>query len=367
MSSQKKVVVINQAQAPYYKCLYESLGKVYNLTYITLDKHYEGYKGHKFCHELILPDSQIIVTREVKANRLPLLGNWVGFSYWNFLKEANPDEVIIHETSLFNFAGFLYALVSRKKILISTEIGKSNYHKLGFFSKVIRKVISPLVKGVVAHSPAALESDFPIKKGAAAQAFHAIDTGNVEPKSLDEVTPTLKMVFLGQIIRRKGLDLLFNILKKYQLKGYHFQLDIVGRGEIEWAKESVRDCGLTKYVNFLGFKEGEDLDKILRGNDVFVLPSRFDTYGAVTQEVASRGLALFISKNAGSHIMVNEGENGYVFNPENVEESLDKLVHFAEPQKRKHLMKQSRKIAEDFCASISAVKIAKLINNNGTQ
>ncbi len=359
----KKIVIINQSQAVYYKALYESLAQYYQVTYITVNKHEKHYKSHRFEKSLVIPKADLVDVHEMKVREVNKVGNLAVHNYSNIIRAQNPDYLIVHETGFFNLHAFLYLWRSKGRAMISTEIGQSNTNLLSAVSKVVRKWVGPRTECVIAHSPAAMKSDL-VPGGKTIRAFHAVNA-QISSVLKEPDSDLLRLVFLGQVIPRKGLDLFLTILE--EIRGeFDFHFTVIGDGEMIWLEDEIKQRGLSEQVTAAGFLEGARQREVIDQHDVFVLPSRYDTYGAVTQEVASRGLALFISKNAGSHVMVEEGVNGYSFNPENVKEAAEMLRKFRDIKKLKSMMAESLRIAEDYSAASSAKRIHDYLENRNT-
>jgi glycosyltransferase involved in cell wall biosynthesis len=78
-------------------------------------------------------------------------------------------------------------------------------------------------------------------------------------------------------------------------------------------------------VKFLGFRNQTELPALYDLCDVFVLPSVFEPWGLVVNEVMNAGKPVIVSNKVGSgHDLVQPGVNGDVFQAGNVE---DLLVH----------------------------------------
>ena len=71
-----RLLIVNRAQAPYYKALYtalaDELGEDWEVMLQTLDKQWEGFAGHRFRRDLIIPSG--VAVRQYRAGRLPGLG-----------------------------------------------------------------------------------------------------------------------------------------------------------------------------------------------------------------------------------------------------------------------------------------------------
>jgi glycosyltransferase involved in cell wall biosynthesis len=107
-------------------------------------------------------------------------------------------------------------------------------------------------------------------------------------------------------------------------------LRIAGTGPLrENLEEQVRKAGLDS-VEFVGFVEYNNLPMLYRDADVFILPSLEDTWGFVVNEAMASGLPVLCSKYAHAREMVNEGENGYLFDPLAIDDITSQILRLYE-------------------------------------
>ncbi len=120
------------------------------------------------------------------------------------------------------------------------------------------------------------------------------------------------MVFVGQCIARKGLDLLFTVLG--ELKHRPWRLNIVGDGEQRYELESLSHrLGLTEKISFLGTLPNTDARRIMCKSDLLILPSKRDSWGAVVNEALMSGIPVVCSDNCGAKTLLVHPGLGEVF------------------------------------------------------
>jgi glycosyltransferase involved in cell wall biosynthesis len=89
---------------------------------------------------------------------------------------------------------------------------------------------------------------------------------------------------------------------------------MVGDGELRPALEKLAQEAAPGLVKFLGFQNQTELPALYDLCDVFVLPSRFEPWGLVVNEVMNAGKTVVVSDQVGSGPdLVREGGNGSIF------------------------------------------------------
>jgi len=131
------------------------------------------------------------------------------------------------------------------------------------------------------------------------------------------LTKRRRPVFIdvGQLIPRKGWRYLLQAARLLRERGVDsFSIVFVGEGEDRAALErAVRDFGLSDVVQLAGQIPYEALGDYFQSADVFVLPTKEDTWGMVVLEAMAFGKPILCSQYAGSKELVHPGVNGFVF------------------------------------------------------
>ena len=124
-------------------------------------------------------------------------------------------------------------------------------------------------------------------------------------------------LYIGLLVKRKGIDFLLNACSELRKKGFNkFTLLVVGDGEDRSELETLtRELGIDENVKWTGWVDYESLGHYFDVSDVFVFPTLEDIWGTVVTEAMSCGKPILCSRLAGAHEMVTEGENGYTFDP----------------------------------------------------
>jgi glycosyltransferase involved in cell wall biosynthesis len=143
--------------------------------------------------------------------------------------------------------------------------------------------------------------------------------GDLQDKpSTDSETSPVQLLYIGQMIQRKGVDILIRALANISA-GSNWHLSLLGSGPMEKAYHEITDrLGLGAQVSFLGSRpHSEVLDEINRA-DLLILPSRFDGWGAVINESLICGTPVLCSNLCGAKDLLAETWRGEVIPAGNV-------------------------------------------------
>jgi len=130
-----------------------------------------------------------------------------------------------------------------------------------------------------------------------------------------------RILFLGNVISRKGLHTLLDALFILHAKRLSFILDVIGslNSETQYAQEmqqQVSTLGLQSSVFFHGVLDNDPLKQMLRRAHVLNVPSSYEGFGIVYLEGMAFGLpAIGTTAGAASEI-IEDGKTGYLIAPD---------------------------------------------------
>jgi glycosyltransferase involved in cell wall biosynthesis len=136
---------------------------------------------------------------------------------------------------------------------------------------------------------------------------------------------SFSITYIGQLVQRKGVDLLLRAAAK--LSQVEWCLQIAGDGpERARLRKIAEEPLLRKRVRFLGSLPNDAARDVLAGSDVLVLPSLFDGWGAVVNEALMEGVPVICTRACGASELVLEGDRGDVVEPGSTESLRDALA-----------------------------------------
>ena len=173
-----------------------------------------------------------------------------------------------------------------------------------------------------------------------------IDASNYTP----DLSPrtTNRVLFVGRLTTEKHIDVLLRAVRKLD-DALEATLDIVGDGDQRRALERLaHELGLDGRVRFHGRIAEEELRSLLGRASVFAIASIAELQSIATMEAMASGLPIVAANAVALPHLVHDGENGYLFEPGDVDELAARLtdVLTAEPDERLRMQQASLKGVE---------------------
>lgn len=142
---------------------------------------------------------------------------------------------------------------------------------------------------------------------------------------------------VAQLRPAKRHDLLIRAAARLKDRFPRLRLLIAGQGEIEEDLRALAvNRGVEKQVVFAGYRS--DVDHLLRGMDIFALPSDVEGQPVSVLEAMNAGLPVVASRVGGLPEIIVAGETGFLCQPGNVEELCQALIRLMDsPELRRQM------------------------------
>ncbi len=135
----------------------------------------------------------------------------------------------------------------------------------------------------------------------------------------DEGRQPIDVVYIGQLVHRKGLDVLFEAMHPLLDEHPALRLSLIGDGPDRAALQAqVEARQLGEQIVFEGVIPSGQVGARLSSADLLILPSRWDGWGLVVNEALAVGVPVIVSDRCGAADVIRQGVNGYVFHSEDV-------------------------------------------------
>jgi glycosyltransferase involved in cell wall biosynthesis len=143
------------------------------------------------------------------------------------------------------------------------------------------------------------------------------------PRDLSKSRPC-RLLYVGRLTRRKGFDIFMMALPTiFARAAYEVQVTIIGQdsfsepeGVSAWQKYSSQlDVGIRQHIEFLGPVSDIDRENAYRNCDVFVAPSRYESFGLMYIEAMCYGIPVIGCRVGGIPEVIDDEVNGFLIEP----------------------------------------------------
>ena len=124
------------------------------------------------------------------------------------------------------------------------------------------------------------------------------------------------IVFVGGIMKRKGVEILIAAIKKVKLKIPSIKVKFIGgysRKYHKYLTNKIDKYQLLENTVFLGTKRSHEIAQILSESTLFILPTLIDNSPNSLAEAMAVGMPCIASNVGGIPSMIDDGENGILF------------------------------------------------------
>ncbi|MET4542007.1 1,2-diacylglycerol 3-alpha-glucosyltransferase [Arthrobacter bambusae] len=222
-------------------------------------------------------------------------------------------------------------------------VGRISWKDMGKVMSQADVVTTPTPLAAKAmHQHAFLRKVLPLSNGIDSSAYELQPGETIEPHT----NPTV--LFAGRLAEEKHVNVLIDAVAKTS-PALNVHLEIVGGGEVRPALEAqVAKLGLGDRVRFLGLASDEDLREAYIKADIFCMPGTAELQSLVTLEAMSASTPVLLADAMALPHLVRDGENGYLFTPNDSDELAAKITKLVElPQHELEAMgKLSREMVE---------------------
>ena len=257
----------------------------------------------------------IVHTHTAKAGILGRFAAWV-----------TRTPTIIHTLHGVTFHDFLNPLTKRFYIWLERITG--------CFTDVFITVGDDLKKTYINNKIGQVEKYVTIRSGMEIDKFSQAGNGNKDLNLFENQQFKLadRRVMIGTVARlehRKGHIYLLKTASKIIKQFPNAKFFIVGDGFYrEQLEEEAQRLGLTKNVQFLGFRK--DIHNLLSSFDIFILTSLWEGLPRVLVQAAAAGKPIVTFDVQGANEVVKNGVNGFVVPVKDVEMLTRKIIYLIE-------------------------------------
>lgn len=133
-----------------------------------------------------------------------------------------------------------------------------------------------------------------------------------------EFSIPLRVLFVGRLVKAKGVDVSIRAIGLLRQNGYKINLDIVGDGpEAKNLSNLAQDLGLSNIIHFSGNQGWESLKQKYASSHCFIQPSRKEGFGKVLLEAMTFALPIVATDVGVSRELLKTPQYGMIVSPDN--------------------------------------------------
>jgi len=174
--------------------------------------------------------------------------------------------------------------------------------------------------------------------------------GRIEP-----VKGLMSVIEAIEILKNKNSDF-SRRLKLIVIGGGEKNRDFEKNREVLRIERAVKSKSLEKNIMFLGSKKQDQLKKFYSAADALIVPSLYESFGLVVLEALACGTPILVSQIGKMKTIVEEGMNGFCFQPNKSEALATSIEYF---YRHKHELWSAEKIRRDIIEKFSWEKTGK--------
>lgn len=216
------------------------------------------------------------------------------------------------------FTAVFTAYGNSKKKIHWLQYEYKKYNANGNYPKLFNKIL-PTYDKIVAVSTSVMNDFNDIYKleNKTMVINNLIDTEKILTKAKEPCDRILKkdklnIICVGRLHSCKGYDRLINAVAKLSKKDQKtLHIEIYGDGSEKQNLENLIQANNLSNTIFLKGRTNNPY-KYIKGNDLFILCSHFETFGLVIVEAMTLGVPVFALENSNTNNLIHNNKNGYI-------------------------------------------------------
>ena len=243
---------------------------------------------------------------------------------------GKPDLILVHSVTWAGYAAYLirksggppYLIVEHRSFFVwstpeARQMVKPYY--LPFFEAAYRHChrLVPVSESLLTG----LRSQMPWIDEKVEVIPNMIRESMFLPPSVPRKCSPFVFFWAGRLEHVKGIDVLLDAVDELNARtDSSFLVRLAGRGSLRTQlEEQAMELGINHIVSFLGRISREEMQEELQNACCFVLPTRYEAFGAVLIEAMATGMPVIATRSGGPDHIVSV-ENGFLVEPDNVKQ-----------------------------------------------
>lgn len=251
--------------------------------------------------------------------------------YINIVKKLKPDKIITYTIKPNIYGGIVASIFKVPYVVNITGLGSAmqNYGIIRYLVKSMYKVALYSAKTVFFENAGNMKI-FLDEKITIVDKCCLLNGAGVNLKKFSyhkypSDNPTIKFLFIGRIMKEKGVDELFSAMRQLHEEGYPCVLNMLGHYEEDY-KMLISKYINEGWLNYYGYHS--DVRPFIEESHCFVLPSWHEGMANTNLECASMGRPVITSNIHGCMEAVEDGVSGFLCEPKDVESLVSAMKRF---------------------------------------
>lgn len=323
--SKPRIVILHNIISPHVNPIFRELAKIFDVTVLYCSEKEDNRSWSEIprgFHYKVLPNVSI------KMGRKDLFTYFINPSILKELFDLKPQIVIVSGWDLFAYQlAFFFCKLFRIKFILWS--GSTEY-ELSWRRTLSRPLVWLMVKGsdsFIAYGTRA--KDYLKNLGADSKkiyiSFNTTDLNNYQRlcsryaqhknifKEKLAISNKKIILYYGQLIQRKGVDILIKSFALIKEKNPNTALLIIGSGIYKKYLEELTKQKKLQDVIFIDDPGDKEINKFYAISDIFVLPSHEEVWGLVINQALACGLPVITTNRVGASVDLIKGNyNGLV-------------------------------------------------------
>lgn len=180
---------------------------------------------------------------------------------------------------------------------------------------------------------------------------NVVDVSKIAPPPAERTAGAVRILFVGRLSRDKGAWDILEIARLVAREEPGFRIDMAGIGETAEEDQAIRaraaEYGLADRIVFHGYQTGAAKAALFRDADIFLLPTYAEIFPNVLLEALAAGLPIVTTDVPVIPEMIQDGVQGLVRRPGDIEGFAAALLAFIrDPARRRAVGAANRREAE---------------------
>ncbi|MGC5744788.1 glycosyltransferase family 4 protein [Chryseobacterium sp. NFX27] len=281
-----------------------------------------------------------------------------------FSKMQMPD--LVHANVMHN--SMLFAVYLKRKFKIPfvitehwTALREVNHHHTPFITKYIAKLIGNTADKVL---PVSNDLKKSLKKIGIKTTItvipNVVDTKLFKPGK--ESSTDFTFIHVSNLIPRKNSEKILKVALKLLLKGYQFNLQLGGDGDIDKLKEEVRNAKAENRIEIFGIQTISQIAERMQKSDCFILFSDDENQPCVIAEAFASGLQV-ISTNVGGISEFFPEDAGILLEKVDENQLFSAMRVILEGKRKDNMFSVSQYAKDTFSEEIIAQKFSEVYDD----